>query len=464
MVNTCDNCYYHRLLNTIDYCCRSAPVSVGSDPLQPPSWKVLDKINSPYWCGDGADSITKQSFSTGVTSQSGLPGTPSPDSINVFYPDPNIVHANNSWDLIDFTSVTDLSGIPDVTAAVQTAINACIGSPTGGIVQMPPGVFRINNLRINGNGVYLRGYSIQTSPSNNPPALRPKTGTFILHDNNASSAIVVPNLTASVRISDLAFIQPQTPEGAAWSPVTFPPCIQFNGPNSISAMLQRLLFWGVFQAISLGTAAGQGVGTVRIRDVDMATFCGPYVAGITIFGNGLTGGQVDDVLLEDVNFNPDQLLAGSPNQQAYILTNACAINVSADNWLTRITNSTVRSSNIGFGVSSTHGYGAGTGIAQQIRIDNCHANGCIYGIFDAATNAFFNVDNTSVVGLGSGVVSYGYYSGGNGSIVNLMGMNFADVKGSAVVLATFGGGTDLRIGPNTVIERYNLDLGGEPAI
>src|SRR5579859_7648715 len=82
--------------------------------------------------------------------------------INTFYA--SGLTSPNAYDATDFNSGTSLAGIPDVTALIQAAINACQAFPDGGVVQLPPGVFRVNGLMITGDSVTLRGDGAGVSP------------------------------------------------------------------------------------------------------------------------------------------------------------------------------------------------------------------------------------------------------------------------------------------------------------
>lgn len=84
MVDSCDNCFYMRQVASVPHCCFDAPAVVGtatpdSDLVR---WKALDPVNSPYWCGQGADISSGRSFQAPVnqlpSGPAGAPGAQGP--------------------------------------------------------------------------------------------------------------------------------------------------------------------------------------------------------------------------------------------------------------------------------------------------------------------------------------------------------------------------------------------------
>jgi hypothetical protein len=198
----------------------------------------------------------------------------------------------NSWDQLDVDNTTDLSGVPDVTAQVQATINLIQAAGVGGIIGLPPGLYRINGATISGGGVVIRGCGWEQNDGSGT-GKRGKRGTYILTDDTTKSAFSITAAAGSSGIEDMAFIQPQPPDGGGWSPTTFPAAININGgAGSGPARLSNLLFWGIKNGIqigSLGAAAG-----ITLRDIALATFT-----------SGVTATNVTDHLaIDNLRFVP----------------------------------------------------------------------------------------------------------------------------------------------------------------
>jgi hypothetical protein len=234
-----------------------------------------------------------------------------PAGVGTFYPAG--LTSPNAWDTLDFTSATNLSGIPDMTAAVQAAIDAASASGYGGDVILPAGVIRINGVTLNSGGVNLigQGWEEYTSPSGK--ALRGKRGTYILTDNPANPTITVGPGAFSCRIDGVAFLQPQPADGSQWAPTVFKPSILIAGG---STRCTDLLFWGCYTGIQIGdpvtpVAASQTL----LRDIYGACF------------NRLVDVRyaTASLVLDNINHLPGTFLAGNGGQLQYILNNAMGI-------------------------------------------------------------------------------------------------------------------------------------------
>ena len=374
------------------------------------------------------------------------------------YPD---VTFPNSYDDLNVNSTTDLSGVPDYTAEVQAAVNTVQSTLGGGLVQLPPGLIRINNLQITGDGVWLKGYGAGTTPiPGSIPAQRPKYGTYILHDNTGSGAIVLTSTATNFKISDVSFIEAQPPDAPGWAPIAFPPCLYLQGSADILVTVERCLFWGVYQAILDGGAGpGSGLGVLRIRDVNYATFAGIAGGGIRIYGSGTALSTINDVLLEDVRFDPDHLLAGSPNQQGYIRANSSALAVSCETWQVRASNCTFRSAWAGVSFDGTQG-----SVLPGTTLSTCNFNKCTNAIYENAIGLIVKCIGFTVLGLGwAAPNSYAVYAIGNNPFILINDCLVSTFKAEAFWFNPSSQGF-LNFGPNCFVNQWDQGNVGASAI
>ena len=378
-------------------------------------------------------------------------------NVNVFVPQ---VTSPNPYDNWDIDSTTNISSIPDVTAEVQAAVDACQAAPGGGVVQLPPGLVRLSALQITSGGVWLRGYGAATAiDPGSSPATRPKFGTYILHTNSPNAAINVAATASNVRISDLGFIEPQPPEGPGFAPLTFSECVSFAGPNNIVAEIENVIFWRVFQAMVFGSAAGTGVGTVRARNVNYVTFAkSSDGGGIRVFGLGASSAVTDNVLLEDVSFNPDQLLLNNPYQLAYIRANSTAMMVSGETWLVRVSNCTFRSALVG-----AYHDGDATGVFPGTSFDETQFNKCATAVYENSTNARVRMKGCGVLGLGASTSSFAVQSLGNSPRMSL-DVAASMFKDSAFNLAPANSIGNFQLMASCAVSSWNMDAAGNPAV
>ena len=381
-------------------------------------------------------------------------------NVNLFVPQ---VTSPNPYDNWDIDSNTDLSSIPDVTAQVQVAVNACQNNIGGGIVQLPPGIVRLAGLNITGGGVWLKGYGAATEiDPGAAPATRPKFGTYILHTDTFFPAINVNSSASNVKLSDFGLIEPQPPEEFAFTPIVFPPCIQFDGPNAIDAIVENVIAWRVYQAIRLGSGPGQGVGTASLKDINYATFAPASVGGgIRLFGLGSGSTVNDDVTLSNVRYDPDQLLANLTQQQQWILNNAAALMIDCGIWQARINGCTFRSANVGLGIEQTQSLPSS--VFPGIIARECHFNKCSTAILENGAGSLVRIADCSVLGLGASISSYALQSQGLSPLVNVHSIFASNFSDSAINVVATGSGR-FNFGSECLINSWNLDGNGNPGV
>lgn len=491
----CLDCFFKDGASGSLICRRSAPLAANSPPgTLTAKWQGVDDAN---WCGeysnddpvpwraatsplcstcffgrsDGAGGLLCQRFapySSSVQANRGatswlqvsptdwcgewllanpLVWSAQPPQLNIFYP---AISKPSAYDNLDIDSTTDVSGIPDVTAEVQAAVDACEATVEGGVVQLPPGIVRINNLQLNGNGVEIRGYRPGFAGTSDTPSKRPKNGTYILHDTTAFSSIVVGTTANNIRISDIGFIEAQPPESPTFAPVIAPPCIQLLGPVSNgNFVLENLLFWGVYQAIMVGQTRYNGLASVYINNVSAVAFADAAHGGaIRVYGN-----TADRTQINNFTFDPLGMMVNNVNQQAYCRDNVYAVCVSGENTNTRVFNSHVSSAKAGV-LFDGPGHAA-----SNHQIDLCSFTLCGWGVYEGCT-----VDKCKVT------ISSGAFFNTNIAVAVtgplpeflIQGMSVKDTHLYALD-ATSGGGNVL-MSPVVYVDGWNFDALGYPAL
>jgi hypothetical protein len=373
---------------------------------------------------------------------------------------PNVTYPN-SYDNLDIDSTTDLSGIPDYTAQVQAAVNLVQSTLGGGPVLLPPGLIRINNLQVTGDGVWIKGYGAGSTPI---PSFgvtkRSKYGTYILHDN-PNSAIVVTASATNFRLSDCSFIEAQTPEGPGFSPIVFPPPVLLQGGGDTITYIERCLFWQTYKAIQCGRAPGFGVGTIIFRDINYATFAPASAGGgIRLFGTTASSFYADDILLDNVRFDPIHLLRNS-NQQAYILTNSAALVIDSSTWAVRVNNSTFKSAAVGIGIDN-NGFVAPSSVGFEVADTNFQ--GCLKAIYENGNGIALYLNNFLVNGAGATPASTAISSVGispNIFLNNGFLENFSDY---AIYCNPSNGIGTYQLAPNVIVYNWNQNTLGNPAL
>lgn len=355
---------------------------------------------------------------------------------------PGGIQSPQIFDTWDFTSATDLSQVPDSTVAVQKAITAAQAAGQGGVVNLPPGVIRINGVTISGGGVTLRGAGWEEYNgiyNSVAPAQRGRRGTYILTDNPGVSPITIANTANNAKIEDIAFIQPQSPEASSWTPLVFEPSITINGPTSGAILLQRLLFWGVHSCIRVG-AAGQYVSRVTVRDLAMAC----YSSGITVNASS------DQFTADNLNFCP-QILAGNPNQQSYIQNNCNGL-IFYDVTNPQISNFVARNIFLGMNFFTLSGNSS-----KRTKIVGADMQGVIRGITESGTgvNIFINGYTFAGAGLGASNASIALNPAGAGTTIDLSNFYGTTFEGPAINSASLGSNQDIRLGMNVWVDNWN---------
>lgn len=363
----------------------------------------------------------------------------------------------NDYDSWDFNTTTDLSAVPDVTANIQAAINTIQATGYGGVVQLPPGILRCNGITISGGGVVLRGASWEEYAGvggASSPAVRGKRGTYLLRNGitNNTPCITVANSANNVTIEEIAFLEIQPPESPTFQPVGGNPSIIIQGPNSGSVMCRRLLFWGTAGTGILIGSAGNAAGRVTCRDISYAGFGAAAIS--TIFCNSLI---VDGLIVSS------DLLAGSPNQQAYMKghTRGLALTATSQLSLAHLVMKNILLDGILFSSSSD-------GACKNSKIVDAVFLGVTAAIHDAATNSRLSLSGISYDGTGVNSGSAAFTGAivceGAGATIDIDDLVAQNCWGSGVYIGNLAQGTDLRISPTCWVDNWNLAGAGSAAL
>lgn len=347
----------------------------------------------------------------------------------------------NDYDQWDFNSTTDLSGVPDVTANVQAAINTIQQSGQGGIVQLPPGVLRINGVTISGGGVTIKGAGWEENTSGASPAKRGKRGTYILSDNRTvgGTAITVAAAANNVKVLDCAFVQPYLPDQVGWTDVFTQPSILLAGPSSGGLVVEKCMFWGVHVGIGVGTDGATPAGLITIRDCEMA----PLLIGVDIR-------SCTTLVIDNLKVVPDVFLANNTNQLANLASNGSGVSIQNTPTLV-ITNSQFS------GVSAAiFGVNFGKSI---IKISDCNVSNCGDGIQDFGQGNIWKLTGWEFAGRGASKIARGIEFGGTSAFYDITDSYFHDLASSAILINAGAGTVDVRFGPNLWVDNWNLNPG-----
>lgn len=361
---------------------------------------------------------------------------------------------SGAWDSINFDSATDLTGIPDQTAALQGMIDLVGSDGWGGTIDLPPGVFRINGARIDYGGVNIVGSGweeYEGAFGANAPAKRGKRGTYILTDDPAKSAFTFGPDANRSGLAAMAFVQPQPVEAPAWTPTTFAPSVAAEGPDGGAIFLEHLLFWGCFQPMQLGLVSNAG-GRLTLRDIWYTSFANSAAGG------GILVHDCDDVIVDNVNHSI-KLLEGSPYQQDWIRANAYGLIVK-DATRAVIANCSFDQLFTGLALQGTYtGYPSPV---PRIKLSNLDFDYCAFAFRESGSAIAAQINGITCRGRAGSEQSYAIYSEGTNPTLDIDMLFASEFYDEAVQFV--GSGAAATFGVNCWFDQFGLITGGAAAI
>lgn len=358
-------------------------------------------------------------------------------------------------------SGTEITGIFDVTEppynapgtgssnaqpGIQAAINAASANG-GGIVWLPPGIYRLDSQIVLPQGIILAGSGWTTplpdavgAPNNSTGA-----GSWISITSSGFNPIRISGRGASVR--DIAFIHQQpTNIGSDWAPANYPYTIDVNAGDNI---IENVFFRNATRGIIIRGAVGvtnSSVGRVTLKHI----WGQPIVSGIDI------DNALDVVKIDDVHFWPFWSYSETvSNYQRYGANYAFTFK-RCDN--PHLTNIFVLGYRRGFyftGVPAT----IVNGYTQRFLMSNCGTDFCPEGIYIDAAGTSGAISNYYSVGGENGQAGI-HVSAANALLqcsnirISAVGSNAVRVSGAGAVVAI----------ENIFIEAWNQSNTGFPAI
>lgn len=204
---------------------------------------------------------------------------------------------------------TDITGFFDVTkppynapatgsSNAQPGIQAAITAAAvngGGIVWLPPGVYRLDSQVTVPSQVILAGAGWTTPPPDavGSPNNNTGNGSWISITSAAFTPIKISGSGASVR--DVAFIHQQaTSISTGWAPVNYPDTIEVNGSD---VALENIFFRNASRGIIIRGAVGQAnssTGRVTLKHI----WGQPIISGVSV------DNVLDVIKIDDVHFWP----------------------------------------------------------------------------------------------------------------------------------------------------------------
>lgn len=181
------------------------------------------------------------------------------------------------------------TGTSDAQPAIQAAINAAQANG-GGIVWLPPGVYKLNSGLVISQQVTLCGAGWSNPHPDNlgTPNNSTGNGSWISISSTSFTPITITGVGAIVR--DIAFIHQQaTSIASTWVPVNYPYTIEANAPD---ILLQNLFLRNATRGISVRGYGGRSVGRVTLDRI----WGQPIIEGIVV------DNALDIVYIHDVHF------------------------------------------------------------------------------------------------------------------------------------------------------------------
>lgn len=361
---------------------------------------------------------------------------------------PTITDADGNAVVIYFDC--DTTGATDASTALQAKI-AILEAGKGGIIQLPPGIIRLDSgVDFVKGSVIVRGtgwedYSGSHGQFTTLSTQRGTQGTYVYQTSGSFSPFRVANTANHVEFRDIAFIQSQPADAGGWAPTTYQACIHFTntGTNGGTGHVENCLFWGVYAGVRIGNATGNAGAVTGDR---VFGFCFAYCWKIEY--------AVDAVKLTNFHFWNGYLQALN-NIQAYAYLNASAIIcVRADNPI--ISNGLILGFKDGILFEAT----TGNGVTSNFKLSNidCDVNvngirSIGNGIIGEASNVTTN--NASIAG------SYGVYISDNSGTYSFANLKTANSGLNGIKLV--GGGSSLAVSNLRVIG-YNQDSSGSSTV
>lgn len=185
-------------------------------------------------------------------------------------------------------------GAVDCSTTIQSAMTSC-EARKGGQVILPAGLIQVgaSTITINGGCQLIgqgwqdyRGYFTQYTPHE-----LGTYGTYLYQPVGAiaNSVLTINNTATGFTLEGIAFAQEQPVDGAAWAPNAYPPLIKTYGTNGGSMYLNRIMFWGINQGITVGEGGADIIASISGTTLTVtAVASGNISVGHAVTGVGVT--------------------------------------------------------------------------------------------------------------------------------------------------------------------------------
>lgn len=338
------------------------------------------------------------------------------------------------------------TGLADAKPGIQAAVDAAAANG-GGVVWLPPGVYRLNSQVVVPSQVTIAGagWSTPSPDSVGSPTNATGNGTWI----SIASTVFTPLLVrgSGVVIRDIAFIHQQaTSIASGWAPVNYPYAIEINGPD---ALLENIFLRNATRGIIIRgplERPGVAIGRVVLKHI----WGQPIISGVHI------DNVLDVVKIEDVHFWP--------------FWSYCTIVSDYQRYGANFAFTVKRCDNPHFTNIFVLGYRRGfyftggpqaviEGITSRFLMTNCGTDFTVEGIY---------IDGPGTSGAISNYYSLGGTNGQAGINVDASGvlLQCSNIRITAVnnnAIRVSGAGTVVTI-ENIIVENWNQGGYGFPAI
>ncbi len=334
-------------------------------------------------------------------------------------------------------------GNADDAAAIQTAIDHAAYTNQGGLVWLPPGVYKLGfGLSIT-QSVILAGAGWSTPPTDvaGTPLSNVGNGSWLSVDSTEFSPLTITSTARGCTIRDLAVVHRQpTNVLAGFGPVNYPYAIAVRADD---VRIENVFLYNPTRGIDISNSTGS-VGRVTLNRI----WGQPFQEGIRI------DNALDVIKIDNVHFWPFWSAYNTVTEYQRNNTNAI---LSYRNDNPHFSNIFVHRCNNGF-VFSSSGSGATHGVTSKFHMMNVDIDFCTHGINIDGTGTTGQVANLTIQGTPG---NHGIWVHAND--VKLQGTNVrvTDVRNNGIRIE--GSGTVAML-ENVFIDRWNTSGAGFPGI
>lgn len=322
-------------------------------------------------------------------------------------------------------------GVSNAQPGIQAAINAAI-SNGGGIVWIPPGVYKLNSGLTITDQITLCGAGWTTPHTLPPPNNSTGNGSWFSISSTSFTPITITGFGVVVR--DLAFVHQQaTSISSNWIPVDYPYAIEANGQD---ILLENIFLRNATRGIVIrGPVTGSersGVGRVTLNRI-----CGQVLTTGILIDNAL-----DIIKINDVQFWPGWWSVADPVTYYMRHNPSCNAITSQRADSPFLTNIFVLGYRRAFYFTSSSGTFGGK--TTGFFMSNCIADTCPTAV---------EVDAIGSSGMINGIYALGGQDSVSGIIVNAEG---CILQCTNIRLTTFSGNCVRAIGQATRVTLENI--------